>query len=410
MYQKLSIKLSEKDCFLIFVCLIWGYKGFFRYVSIVINRIPIIGSAIGPYVVTGIIAIATVSSVPYIVKRIRYKDLSIYIFIFFAAILTYLFNKEACAYLEPIAVSLFFKVVPLYFVGRAYYFAIEEDKSKLDLLYVISILAIWANLVVSSFQSTGFDKEWYSSMSVSYTLLPHLLLILAYTFKTVNIINLGTLLVGTGHLLMMGNRGSVVCLLAMTLILVLSKLKNVSIKRKFTLIVIIASLIYIVLFTSVYDIIIRRLYLYASANHLSTRVFQTLMGEYSSTVSFDSGRLSIQKTLFELLLQNPLGYGLCSDRASTGGWYAHNLYLEILFDYGVFMGGLLVVAITYMVVKAIRITNNNPVLNDVLYVLLSCGFVKLFISASYLQEPYFFFLIGYLVSIFQFKRKEIRRS
>ena len=131
---------------------------------------------------------------------------------------------------------------------------------------------------------------------------------------------------------------------------------------------------------------------------MSTRVFQTFLGEFSSGTSLDSGRLEIQKELIRQIKINPFGYGLGGDRVFTG-WYAHNIFLELIVQFGIFIGGFLCVFLVYIVISSLRKARAEMQILSILLLFICTGLIKLLISGSYLIEPYFFLLLGFAISI-----------
>lgn len=113
-----------------------------------------------------------------------------------------------------------------------------------------------------------------------------------------------------------------------------------------------------------------------------------------------------QKTVDSL---NLLGHGLYGDRVLLRGHYVHSIALEILLDYGLVLGTVLLCAWIVVICAGIGYANQKE--RACLCALFSIGCVKLFLSGSFLnQEPGFFLMIGLcLNSIQAHRRKQLGR-
>lgn len=111
----------------------------------------------------------------------------------------------------------------------------------------------------------------------------------------------------------------------------------------------------------------------------------------------DSGRSAIQQTIIGNI--GILPKGLYYDRIVANGSYAHNLFLELLLEYGILIGGLIIAWLCYHMVKSAIAVRKDPVASVVLYALIASGFMRLMFSGSYLlNEPGFWLLIGLMLN------------
>ena len=80
------------------------------------------------------------------------------------------------------------------------------------------------------------------------------------------------------------------------------------------------------------------------------------------------------------------------------GWYVHNLELELLCDFGL-VGGLMVILLLFwLIIKAFRLTwkTNTTIL---LLVFFTASIMQLQFSNSYLRAPIFWFFMGMCVTL-----------
>ncbi|MDR0890364.1 MAG: hypothetical protein LBM28_06980 [Oscillospiraceae bacterium] len=89
--------------------------------------------------------------------------------------------------------------------------------------------------------------------------------------------------------------------------------------------------------------------------------------------------------------------GFYSDRVLLGGTYPHNLFYEILYDFGLLLGVVLIGVLAWLYFGAFRTKNRDVKL---LMVLLSAGIIRLLFSSSFLaQEPAFYILLALCVNV-----------
>jgi len=137
-----------------------------------------------------------------------------------------------------------------------------------------------------------------------------------------------------------GNRGIVLTIFAILLIYILIYL---DIKRKM-LILTILGLACLFIFPFFYDI------LQSISNVMSTTGVYSRSLDHFILNNFldDNGRFQIWKTNLALIVEHPLvGSGIGADRAAFGSssYYAHNLFIELMVNYGIVLGGILSIAV-----------------------------------------------------------------
>ena len=89
------------------------------------------------------------------------------------------------------------------------------------------------------------------------------------------------------------------------------------------------------------------------------------------------------------------GWGIAGDLSYTNS-YPHNITLEILLHYGIFVGSIVLFVIFFSITKSLFITKFK---NPVLLIFLCSGFGHLFLSSTYLIEYKFWILLGICFSI-----------
>lgn len=132
------------------------------------------------------------------------------------------------------------------------------------------------------------------------------------------------------------------------------------------------------------------MYSWLSSSNISSRTIRMLLeGNFMQ----DSGRNVIQAYFWSQLLEHPFtGIGLFGDRLKDGFAYCHNLFLEILLNFGMIIGSLLLVfgIISLLVLyKKSGSENRNRIFR------YFCAMVlPLMTSGSYLMDSGFALFIG----------------
>ncbi len=151
--------------------------------------------------------------------------------------------------------------------------------------------------------------------------------------------------------------------------------------------------IVLVIFTGNYRFFATSLNNYLVNQGMGSRTLKTILSE---TIFNDSGRLMIQKNAMELIRDRSiLGYGASGELGLINNSYPHNLYLELLIDFGVIIGGLLAIYVTFIVIKSIIM--HSSIYKDLGFIFLTLGFVMLQFSGTYLQNIYIFMFVGLMM-------------
>jgi len=383
----------------------WCQDILIDYLLQIYRRIPIIGDtyqAIIPLIFFLLLIIAL-----YARLKIKLIDIVFVIIAILPCIFALVQHQEAATNELP---TFFLKVFPMFFVGLF----LNEDKkvwgnySLFQILYILAIANIIANFLYSSYYLSSRVLEGYS-MTWAYSILPSVLMLIYWGVREKHLI--ADILAVFGFLLILsyGSRGPIVCVLIFVMLLITINMVN---RRKYSIIVLFSILVVIIMNTNYISLIASYLQVAVSRTGFSTRIFDMLL---SNHILNDTGRNSISVVLLSAISERPLlGYGLYADRylSSSGiyisGMYAHNFVLELWTQFGVVIGSLIIFAIGALVINAVVKAKENHSRLCVLLIFICIGVVKLFMSGSYLQEPYFFLLIGYCTKIIREKRSSGR--
>jgi len=96
----------------------------------------------------------------------------------------------------------------------------------------------------------------------------------------------------------------------------------------------------------------------------------------------NNGRAILQERAFSLISEGgPFGYGFCASRYLYSGSYPHNLFLEILIDFG-YVGGSIIILLIFLGIWRYLLNVKDKEWRFMFIALVSCAFGKLFVSSS----------------------------
>ena len=110
-----------------------------------------------------------------------------------------------------------------------------------------------------------------------------------------------------------------------------------------------------------------------------------------SLVTDLGGRDTIYSIVVELIKQNfAFGSGIGADLAATGQ-YSHNLFLDLLLHYGIFLGTSMILIILVMMWISLSKTNDKALW----FVFFCGGFLPSMVSGTYLSSMLLWIFFGY---------------
>ena len=332
-----------------------------------------------------ILLLAGLMSLKAISKRLVLADLVFYVMILAIYLLQYIIYPENAQLLSSNAYVVLCTVAPLYFVGRTFNFKMCEQ-----LLTLGSILMILYTLYMQVFYMSGFDTIGDHRMVAAYNLLPHLIL---FTYRLLNnrsILNFIFTLVGVCLIISLGNRGSLLCYLFFVISCVFI-LKEV---RKQRLVVFTLGVLVLLIFINIKNIAIYMADLTTKVG-LSSRIFELFLDE--NLLYRDDREYLVQILLNKLNNGGQLSYGLWGSYRFIGV-YPHSIIVELWFSFGYVVGTLLFGIILVLNLIAFFSTRNDS--EKAAYLMLvSIGFLPLFLSGTFLTHSMFFFFIGYCITL-----------
>lgn len=354
-------------------------------VNQIVNRYIQSGAWWDSAICSGIYAIAVLLSVGLIVKRQTMFTLGLLFVSVLIFIVTIGLNMDGATYASSNLVKFVTSYYPFIFLGVSIREFDELDHPVDIITRVITVSAlIWIAIVVFGF-NRGIRVAY---MSVSYYVLPSTLLRIYYFFRDRKIINLFWMVAAIICHIIWGTRGPILfCLVFLSLCLIWNKRTKTGAIAALGL-----ALIGVLLYVNFFTILQWLNGLFLSHGIQNGGIIKLL----AQDDLFD-GRGDLFGQLIPYINDHWLiGGGIYSDRKFLGT-YAHLLPFELVCDFGVPIGIMLFIILIIAIIKKLGMHKDYYDIRwAILWVTMIVGFAKLFISGSYLEDPYFYFFLGLL--------------
>ena len=314
--------------------------------------------------------------------------------LFLVTMLIYPENNE---YLVEASFWLFLICLPT----ALYYLAIRDKTIFLDMLILSGYLQMILGFII--FISMIITTPTYD-MTFSYLFLVPIVII-TYKLFFVKFKFMDSILIITAiaAILTVGSRGPLLAYLIYIMLLILNYFLKRKIKIKTLAIMFIAQVSLFILVFNIYDLLIlldKLLFKYG----IQSRTLYLLM---SDNIDFSTGRSEIFTSTISYITQRPLlGYGIAGDRVFLNGTYPHNIFLEILAQFGVAFGGLIIAIFVIYWIKGLFF-NKSKAEHHLAIVFAGIGLISLFYSGSYLNSSNYWLFMAICISSVNFRKKNI---
>ncbi len=384
-----NVSKKRRTPFEILLWMLWSSTILMKYVRAVVLRVPVIGD-FPDVVMTICFVIAIIFAIQDF--RISSKDVLFVLVLYLVFIFECLMRGQNNIYLEKYYFEFPFKTVLLYLVGVSLAMSAKKEEI-INHLYIISMITLPVCFAYNMLLVSPMDEivsKYQGNMDLAYHLLPHCCLIAYYARKKPNILNIAFTVFGAFYLMLLGTRGAA---LMMLLCIGWSLVLGQNSKKVFTRIVVLCGAVAAFIMSPLYDSFILWMYKMAQSLGLSIRIFDKLL---SSGQMDSSGRSVLAETLLASVNEHfLLGTGLCSDRTIVGV-YAHNIALELWVEFGVIIGTFILAALVITFLRG-YIVSTSSAEKGLMITLICSSFLKLFLSGSFMDERWFFALIGICV-------------
>lgn len=298
--------------------------------------------------------------------------------------------------------------IPMFLCGAC---IVDYADAYKKLIRVMDIIPYFYLLMMLMFGLNKLSADATYSQSDGYTMLLIAVVLTSATVEHFSIKHLIPLGISMFFMLSYGARGPFVCWIMFLVIKIAIQMNQVTAKKKIGVIIGLSTIGGLLFFN--YYKILMGLRVFFSQSGFSVRIIDRML---DSSLLTDKGRGSIAEMCLDRIQSNPLsGTGPVNDRIYLAsrfgikgnglGSYPHNIFLEFLMQYGVIIGGILVILVIMVLIKAYR-SQFGQLSKAFILVLIASYFFPLLFSRSYLDNDGFYFLIGVCLSAVINQRKK----
>lgn len=323
----------------------------------------------------------------------------VFLFMMFLLALDY-FNPNAIESKQALIFNGFLtKAFPAYLFVRI---LTDKDDIISALKYIAFIIFVFACIIpfmpmeIQNIYDSG--EEYGAYMLFGYHMVPAVNIFIYLAFTENKLLYKMFALAGTIEVLIWGNRGAVV---SIAIFFVAYLLLFANIKRK--LVVFVTAIVTFMgysYFVATKGVL--KLYDFLISKGFNPRNLEMFL---SSSLD-ESGRDQIYETAYDVISNNLFfGVGISASWMFDGPQgYTHNLFLELLLQFGVILGGVLIV---FFLAKSIMVIfYRNSSWSKIYLIFFSTAMVKLMFSASYLTEWWFWVMMGMFVTSLTMLKRE----
>lgn len=342
----------------------------------------IIGGKLATYICYCSIFIFTITFMGRQIAKSRILGL---LFIYLSIVLNVIAFPES----EQMITSMEFLLTVLFFLPVALLYILPHNDWKC-FFYIfapLALIAVLMNIYIVFFTDVDLysdtERLGFNYMEFSYAVLPSICGLYAYFRESKSVLYLIFFIVGFFSIVAFGARATLIYTMLFVCFRELLGTKRIS--HVFMLLFL--GLIIISFLPNIIEIISENSQ-FKESYALNLFLRNDFFEHSTRTTIYDKCKLLIMEQDLNM-------YGLFGDRRLLGGTYPHNIFYEIILQYGWFLGLLL---IFWFITKIIIILKNK---GDKLFLAFLCCTIlgRFFISGSYLVEGRFWIMIGCIISL-----------
>jgi O-Antigen ligase len=341
-----------------------------------------------------IVGLTYLYALPVVWRRSKKKFILTYFIASFIILLNYLLFPANIFYLNEYIIPICFISLPSFIYALSIYNFCILKKTMKSAAHIVFIFGTLVGILVFS----GVISLEKYSMSLSYYMLLPTLIFLNELLEKFSLKKLLITFISIVMIIALGSRGAILCVFVFLILRFIKFNINKSywsyIKYILTLGFIFLMLLYLDTFLMYLNNVLLEFGVYS-------RNIQTFFSERISL----SGRDTLYKTVFGNILNSPLlGIGIAGDRQILNGSYVHNLFLEILANFGLVIGFFIIISIIIFILICLFLRDRK--LYNIFILWLCIGFIHLWVSYSYLTDFRFWAFMGVMINILFFLKKD----
>lgn len=331
-------------------------------------------------------------------KRLAIQPKTLFFYLLFLATAAISYAVTSYVYFTPLVFAgLIISTISFFLLGSC----VRLERVSHRQLYKVAVFTLLVSILYSFYSIGTKELNLEDNMEFAYNILPSVLVIISWLFtdqkKKLAVV---FTVVGIIFLMLQGTRGPLLCLAVFVCLMLY---KKYGIGKTMLGIGAVAVAGALLLGSQSVKLKLLDISKEIDSTGFSSRFITMVIND---EISDSNGRDAIKDKLTADIKESPLEIrGLFADRQATRGLtdrqystvykegtYAHSLWLEMVYDYGVLLGGALLLILAYLVLRMIlHCTGQNAY---IVMLFICTGFVHLFLSGSYLESKSFFFLLG----------------
>lgn len=321
-------------------------------------------------------------ALPIVFRRNKKRFIGTYFIWAFVFLLQYLMFPENNVYQRQLIFPLFAMCLPAFIYSST----IHDWEVLRDVMRKASYIVFCLGLLLGIMVFWGKASIGTYSMSLSYYLLLPAVMFIDESLDRPGLANIVFAFLSIVLILAIGARGPILCIMVFIILKLVRPRKrlryfHVCAYLFFIFLVIIAALSFDQLLMSMYDFLLRF--------GISSRSISLFLRPELHL----SGRDVLYSRVLAEIVDNPItGIGIGGDRHVLGGAYVHNVFIELIANYGVILGTLLVITLLILMIRFFL--PKNKCQYDMFAVWLSIGVIPLLVSSSYLENIKFWIFMG----------------
>lgn len=331
-----------------------------------------------------LVGIIFLYALPTVYKKSKIKLIGVYFIAIFVFMINYLLFQNNQVYIRELIFPFFFMCLPAF----VYSMSLDDWNVLKQVMKKASFVIFIFGTILGILIFSGGATVGAYSMSLSYYMLLPTIMYIDDFFDNLSLRALLFSLVSLLVILALGSRGALLCTAVFVVLKFIKSNSKLNFKRVFFYLVLFGMSISMIVN---FDRILEFIQYFLLKFGINSRSIMLLLRD---NIFLSSGRNSIYQNLTGEISNNPLfGIGLGGDRVDGLG-YAHNLFLEVMADFGVIAGVIIIIALILLILNSLLIKDKEKY--NMLIVWLGLGFVDLMVSGSYLIDMKFWILIGML--------------
>ena len=381
--------LASNKWFALLASVMLCHNSLFQYFAVIIGKLPVVSDLESFFFPAVYLLLVVFSFNTLRFRRIKATDALVILFVILAILVTVMVYPKNTPYILEDMLDGILPCLPFFLLGLC----LSLDEKTYKTISRISCIAIIVStLYLFYFMRTrslgGSHGENYS-MYWSYVLLPNTLIAIDYSFRTKKPFAVLCAVIGVIYAFGMGTRGPIV-ILGAEIVVCIWKYSKHRTSRKVLALIFLAILAVIFVASPLYLLTLNALRSMLARQHVSTRVIDYMIS--GEMISYTSGRGDIYADLLNSLSERPiLGYGIYGEYPIGYLAGAHNIYLQMVFQFGYPLGIALLASYIAVFVKALRRTKGT--LTQGWIILFGCMvFIRGIFRGNWLDYAVFFLL------------------